>query len=144
MSVGKRLKEERNRLGLSQTAMAVACGAAGKRTQIMFEQDDHVPNGTYFIAADEIGVDVTYVLVGRRSLLDEADTELLDAWRGASLSARAAAMNLLSGTQSRVSEKAPRTSFTNVSIGQQISGDVDLRNQKISVKAPKPARKTAK
>ncbi len=143
MSVGTRLKEERKRLGLSQEAMAVACGA-GKRTQILFEQDAHVPGGTYFIAADELGVDVTYVLAGRRSRLDDADTELLDAWRGASLSARVAAMNLLSGTEPRASEKAPRTSFTNTSIGQQISGDVDLRNQKITVKAPKPARRTAK
>lgn len=143
MSVGTRLKEERKRLGLSQEAMAVACGA-GKRTQILFEQDAHVPGGSYFIAADELGVDVSYVLAGRRSQLDEADTELLDAWRKASLSARAAAMNLLSGAEPRVSEKAPRTSFTNTSIGQQISGDVDLRNQKVTVKAPRAARKTAR
>lgn len=143
MSVGTRLKEERKRLGLSQEAMAVACGA-GKRTQILFEQDAHVPGGSYFIAAHQLGVDLTYVLVGRRSQLDEADAELLDAWRNASLSSRAAAMNLLSGAEPRLSEKAPRTSFTNTSIGQQISGDVDLRNQKITVKAPKPARKAVK
>ena len=84
MSVGIRLKEERKRLGLTQEAMGLACGVA-KRTQILFEQDAHLPGGAYFVAADELGVDVTYVLVGRRERLAEADADLLDAWRSGSV-----------------------------------------------------------
>ena len=136
MSLGIRLKEERKRLGLTQEAMGLACGVS-KRTQILFEQDAHVPGGAYFVAADELGMDVTYVLVGRRVRLDEADADLLDAWRTASASARAAVMAALRGVTAATTATAPRTSFENTSIGQQISGDVDLRGQTVLVKAPK-------
>ncbi|HGM5507612.1 TPA: XRE family transcriptional regulator [Stenotrophomonas maltophilia] len=127
---------------MSQEAMGLACGVA-KRTQILFEQDAHLPGGAYFVAADEIGVDVTYVLVGRRDRLAEADADLLDAWRKASPSARAAALAALGGS-APATAPAPRTSFENTSIGQQISGDVDLRGQKIVVKAPKGSKKPSR
>ncbi|WP_235643073.1 helix-turn-helix domain-containing protein [Stenotrophomonas maltophilia] len=143
MSVGIRLKEERKRLGLTQEAMGLACGVA-KRTQILFEQDAHLPGGAYFVAADELGVDVTYVLVGRRERLAEADADLLDAWRTASPSARAAVMAALRGVTPAATTAAPRTSFENTSIGQQISGDVDLRGQKVVVKAPRGFKKAAR
>lgn len=143
MSVGIRLKEERKRLSLTQEAMGLACGVA-KRTQILFEKDAHLPGGAYFIAADELGVDVTYVLVGRRDRLAEADADLLDAWRSASVSARAALMAALRGVTPAPTAAAPRTSFENTSIGQQISGDVDLRGQKVVVKAPKGSKKAAR
>jgi len=44
VTVGIRLKKERNRLGLTQTAFAAACEVS-KRSQIQFEQDEHVPGG---------------------------------------------------------------------------------------------------
>ncbi|HHA2639008.1 TPA: helix-turn-helix domain-containing protein [Stenotrophomonas maltophilia] len=143
MSVGIRLKEERKRLGLTQEAMGLACGVA-KRTQILFEQDAHLPGGAYFVAADELGVDVTYVLVGRRDRLAEPDADLLDAWRTASPSARAAVMAALRGVTPAATAATARTSFENTSIGQQISGDVDLRGQKIVVKSPKGSKKAAR
>ncbi|HGM5448253.1 TPA: helix-turn-helix domain-containing protein [Stenotrophomonas maltophilia] len=142
MSVGNRLKEERKRLGMTQEAMGLACGVA-KRTQILFEQDAHLPGGAYFVAADELGMDVVYVLVGRRDRLSESDTDLLDAWRNASVSARAAALAALGGN-APATAAAPRTSFENTSIGQQISGDVDLRGQKIVVKPPKASKKPSR
>lgn len=142
MSVGNRLKEERKRLGLTQEAIGLACGVA-KRTQILFEQDAHVPGGAYFAAADELGMDVAYVLVGRRDRLSEADADLLDAWRNASPSARIAAMAALTGAVPAGAGSAPRTTFQNATIGQQISGEADLRAQKIVVKAPKGSKKTA-
>ncbi len=123
--------------------MGLACGVA-KRTQILFEQDAHLPGGAYFVAADELGVDVTYVLVGRRERLAEPDADLLDAWRSASASARAAVMAALRGVAPASTTSAPRTSFENTSIGLQISGDVDLRGQKIVVKAPKGSKKAAR
>lgn len=142
MSVGNRLKEERKRLGMTQEAMGLACGVA-KRTQILFEQDAHLPGGAYFVAADELGVDVAYVLVGRRDRLSESDADLLDAWRNASISARAAALAALGGAVPAAAA-APRTAFENTSIGQQISGDVDLSGQKVVVKAPKGSKKPSR
>ncbi|MCU1064324.1 XRE family transcriptional regulator [Stenotrophomonas maltophilia] len=122
--------------------MGLACGVA-KRTQILFEQDAHLPGGAYFVSADELGVDVTYVLVGRRDRLAEADADLLNAWRNASASARSAVMAALCGV-TPAAAAAPRTSFENTSIGQQISGDVDLRGQKVVVKSPKGSKKAAR
>ena len=143
MSVGNRLKEERKRLGLTQEAIGLACGVT-KRSQILFEKDEHLPGGAYLAAADELGVDLTYVLVGRRERLAEADADLLDAWRSASASARAAVLATLRGVTPAATAAAPRTSFENTSIGQQISGDVDLRGQKVVVKAPKGSKKLAR
>ncbi|HDS1532830.1 XRE family transcriptional regulator [Stenotrophomonas maltophilia] len=127
---------------MTQEAMGLACGVA-KRTQILFEQDAHLPGGAYFVAADELGMDVVYVLVGRRDRLSESDADLLDAWRNASVSARAAALAALGGAVPAATA-APRTTFENTSIGQQISGDVDLRGQKVVVKAPKASKKPSR
>lgn len=143
MSVGIRLKEERKRLGLTQEAMGLACGVT-KRAQNLFEQGAHLPGGAYFVAVDELGMDVTYVLVGRRDCLAEGDADLLDAWRAASPSARAAVMAALRGVTPATTAAAPRTSFENTSIGQQISGDVDLRGQKIVVKPAKASKKPSR
>lgn len=139
MSVGIRLKEERKRLGLTQEALGLACGVA-KRTQILFEQDAHLPGGAYFVEADRLDVDVAYVLVGRRDRLSEADADLLDAWGSASPSARVAAMTALTGS---APSAVLRTVFQNATIGQQVSGDADLRGQKVVVKAPKASKKAS-
>ena len=59
--------EERERLGLSQAAFYKACGVT-KKAQYNFENDHNLPGGAYLIAADKLGVDVLYVLTGRRSV----------------------------------------------------------------------------
>ena len=64
-SVGSRLKDERERLGMSQIAFRKACGV-GKTAQHYFETDQQLPGGAYLIAADNLGVDILYVLLGRR------------------------------------------------------------------------------
>jgi len=75
-------------------------------------------------------------LVGKHERLAPADTELLDAWRAAPAPARAAAMTALTGGVSHANTlgAAPRTQFDNTTIGQQFSGDADLRGQKLVVK----------
>jgi len=143
VSVGTRLKEERKRLGHTQEAMALACGVA-KRTQILFEQDAHLPGGAYFAAADELGMDTVYVLVGRRERLSPADADLLDAWRAAAPAARAAAIATLSGAVPHATTLAPKTQFNDATIGQQFSGDVDLRNQALVVKPSGTKKKAAR
>lgn len=66
MSVGIRLKEERARLGLSQSVLAQAGGVA-RSSQAYFEADTHLPGGAYLIAIDKLGIDVLYVLTGQRA-----------------------------------------------------------------------------
>jgi len=133
--VGDRLKEERNRLRVSQEAMGAACGVT-KRTQIHYEKDEVGASAAYLALAHELGIDVAYVLVGKHERLAPADSELLDAWRAAPAPARAAAMMALTGSVSHAStlDAVPRTQFNDISIGQQFSGDVDLRVQKLVVK----------
>jgi len=99
--------------------------------------------GAYLQGADELGADVIYVLTRRRERLSEADAELLSLWRSASAQARAAAIGTLSGAHN-ASDGTAKTTFYNATIGQQISGSLDLREQKIIVKPVKGTRKTAR
>lgn len=142
MSVGLRLKEERKRLGLTQEAMGVACGVT-KRTQIFYETDSVGASAAYLAAAHELGADVAYLLTGKRERLSPEDRELLDTWRAAKPAARAAAIASLakSAAQGSAAAAAPRTQFNDATIGQQFSGDVDLRGQKIVVKPAKGSKK---
>lgn len=110
MSVGLRLKEERKRLGLTQEAMGVACGVT-KRTQIFYEMDSVGASAAYLTAAYELGVDVVYLLTGTRERLAAADADLLDAWRSASPSARAAVMAALRGVALAVGHKRASNLF---------------------------------
>lgn len=142
MTVGIRLKEERKRLGLTQSAMAIACGVS-KRTQIFYEGDSVGASAAYLTAAHELGADIVYLLTGERQRLSEGDADVLDAWRKATPQARVAALSVLAGTAPEA-DVAARTVFSNASIGQQFSGDVDLRGQQVVVKSPKPAKKPAK
>lgn len=63
---GKRLKEERERLGISQADFANACGV-GRTAQFNYEIGKRNPSGKYLHAAGELGVDTGYVLFGERS-----------------------------------------------------------------------------
>ncbi|WP_306169273.1 S24 family peptidase [Halomonas sp. MMSF_3323] len=67
MTIGERLKEERERLALSQTALA-AIGGVGKTTQINYEKGLRNPDSAYLTAVAEQGVDLLYVLKGSRSV----------------------------------------------------------------------------
>lgn len=66
MSIGERLREERERIGLSQTALA-QIGGVGKTTQIKYEKGASSPDSAYLSAVSDEGVDVFYVLKGQRS-----------------------------------------------------------------------------
>jgi transcriptional regulator with XRE-family HTH domain len=60
------LKEERARLAKSQTDFAALAGGT-KSTQISWEKDATAPNATALAAMAKFGVDVLYVLTGKRS-----------------------------------------------------------------------------
>nr|WP_152662880.1 S24 family peptidase [Halomonas sp. HG01] len=54
---------------MSQTQLA-ALGGVGKMSQINYEKDARSPNGAYFSALDEAGVDIQYVITGRKTGVD--------------------------------------------------------------------------
>lgn len=66
-AVGQRLKQERERLGHSQTAMAEFAGVT-KKSQIRYESGESSPTAEYLAAASNAGADVAYILSGIRSV----------------------------------------------------------------------------
>lgn len=65
MSIGNRIKEERERLNLSQTSFG-DIGAMGKTTVQAWERGTASPNAAFLELAATFGVDVYYVITGNR------------------------------------------------------------------------------
>lgn len=66
-TLGSRLREERKRLGLLQPAFA-EIGGVKRVTQHLYEQNERVPDANYLLRMHEHGVDILYVLLGRRQM----------------------------------------------------------------------------
>lgn len=66
MTIHERLKEERLRLGHTQTSFAALCGAT-KQSQINWEQGVAQPNAGVLAEYAQAGADVLYILTGQRS-----------------------------------------------------------------------------
>jgi transcriptional regulator with XRE-family HTH domain len=66
MTFGTRLKEERKRLGLKQAEFATLVGTDVPK-QSLYENDHRALRAAYLSRAAAAGVDVFYVLTGRRS-----------------------------------------------------------------------------
>lgn len=64
--IGLRIKEERERLSLTQQGVADSIGVA-KRTFIDWEKDRTSPTAVQLSALSQIGMDVLYVVTGQRS-----------------------------------------------------------------------------
>lgn len=69
-TIGLRLKKERVRLGFPQEKFAELCGVK-KGSQINYEQDKRKPDTHYLVKADALGVDIPYVLTGKKKTIDE-------------------------------------------------------------------------
>jgi transcriptional regulator with XRE-family HTH domain len=63
---GERLKEERERLTLNQTAFG-GLGGVQKQAQIKYEKNERQPDAAYLVAIASVGVDVLYLLTGMRN-----------------------------------------------------------------------------
>lgn len=81
-SVGKRLKEERLRLRLSQETLGEA-GGVGKNAQIKYEKDERAPDTHYLVGINAAGVDVLYVVCGVRSINTASSPAEFDVLRQA-------------------------------------------------------------
>lgn len=85
MGIGDRLKEERQRLGLNQSDFAAFAGVA-KNSQLNYEKGERSPDAGYLAAIAEKGVDVLYVVTGKRTpaaadAISEAEADLLEHFR---------------------------------------------------------------
>ncbi|EOZ0908354.1 helix-turn-helix domain-containing protein [Klebsiella quasipneumoniae] len=100
-SIGIRLREERERLGLSQAAMGEVAGIR-KQTQLKYEKGDSSPDAAYLAALSRFGLDVLYVVLGVRSTasLTKDEDELLASYRAAPIAVKAAALAALTAGNS--------------------------------------------
>lgn len=89
--IGNRLREERERLGLTQPVFAELAGAK-KRTLIDWEKDVSSPTAVQLAQLSAAGADVLYILTGQRSSAqpahDAAEQVLLDSYRRCGSQAR--------------------------------------------------------
>lgn len=102
MGIGRRLREERERLSLSQELMGDAAGVR-KQAQLKYEKGERHPDAAYLERLATIGVDVLYVLTGER-IADlpkglSADEQLLvESYRALPVAKRKAVLaDLLTG-----------------------------------------------
>ncbi len=72
MSFGTRLRQERTTLGLTQPAFA-ELGGVKRVSQHLYEQDVRVPDVNYLLRLPAHGVDIGFLLSGKRSLTSAAE-----------------------------------------------------------------------
>lgn len=84
MAIGQRLKEERERIGLSQEQLGII-GGVKKLAQFRYENGETYPNAQYLAEVVKIGIDVNYVLFGTRAnnALTAEEEQLLATFRAA-------------------------------------------------------------
>ena len=96
-----RLREERERLALSQQVLAEKCGVTA-RSQRNYESGERNPDSAYLAAIAAAGADVLYVLTGERDgpapvTLSAEEETMLAYFREASKEVRRAALGALLG-----------------------------------------------
>lgn len=104
---GQRLKEERERIGLSQADFGALAGVS-KVSQINYEKDVRSPDAKYLCALHENEVDTCYLLSGVRaangpSLANELSA-LSDAWEAIDLALAEAKKTLPSEKKRKAAE----------------------------------------
>lgn len=84
-SLGSRLREERQRLCLSQKDFS-GLGGVQVNAQGKYESDQRIPNARYLTAISAKGIDVLYVVTGDRTplsiaCLDPQEQDILRSYR---------------------------------------------------------------
>lgn len=99
-SIGRRLKEERKRLGYNQTDFA-SQGGVQKNAQSNYESDVRQPDAGYLAAIAAVGVDIAYVVTGSRSgaALSAEENALLGGYRKLDARGRVGVLALMDGLQ---------------------------------------------
>ncbi|MGK0684483.1 helix-turn-helix domain-containing protein [Serratia marcescens] len=92
-TLGERLREERDRLGLNQTDFAKLADHS-RSAQAAYERNEKIPGGSYLSALAVIGIDVMYILTGNKTpktVIDEVSMEerkLIENYRAMDEAAR--------------------------------------------------------
>ncbi|MGY6037927.1 helix-turn-helix domain-containing protein [Aeromonas sp. AE23HZ002T15] len=129
-----RLREERERLGLTQAAFG-AIGGVQKQAQFKYEKGERFPDAGYLMELSKVGVDTQYLLRGAHSTekLTPDEDQLLTLFRAAPLSVKAAAMAGLAAGGATVAGNVTNTNSGdgaqlnfNGPVGTAFSGDATI------------------
>ncbi|UML92126.1 helix-turn-helix domain-containing protein [Shewanella xiamenensis] len=94
--IGTRLRDERIRLGLSQTEFGTY-GGVRKNTQSKYESNERAPDALYLANVAKHGVDVQYVITGvKKAEADDDVSQLLAGWTSLADSQKKLILDLLS------------------------------------------------
>lgn len=123
VSIGMRLREERQRLDVNQTQLG-ECGGVTKKTQMLYEAGERFPDATYLAAIAKAGADIQYIVIGVHSdaALTPDERELLALYRAAPLAGKMAAAGALQGAMNANQPKAKQVFHGDV--GQVVEGGV--------------------
>lgn len=137
MTVGDRLREERERLKLSQPNFAAITGTT-KQTLFSWESGKTAPDALQLAAMAAAGADVLYILTGQRSqgaaevdLLPADERVLVDAYRRCNPDAK---RNLIQ-TAALLSAGMGATPVRKASSGQSAVGDGNIQIGTVGAKA---------
>lgn len=125
-SIGERLREERERLGFSQTALG-AIGGVQKQAQLKYEKGERFPDATYLDAAAKVGADVQYIITGVRSsaALSADEQELVTLFRAAPLAVKASTVaGLKAGAEAQQAAQAPHYEGSHMVFHQGPTGTI--------------------
>lgn len=75
MSIGERIRAERERLGHSQDQWA-STADIHRNTQAKYERGEGAPDANYLAAIEEIGADIYYIVTGEKSVYVRAGEAL--------------------------------------------------------------------
>ncbi|MBP2856578.1 helix-turn-helix transcriptional regulator [Dickeya oryzae] len=126
LDIGERLREERERLNLSQLALG-EIGGVKKLAQLKYEKGERSPDADYLNAIAKVGVDIQYVVTNVRatSALTSEEQQLLSSYRAAPLAVKAAALAALTAGSS-----ASAGSINVTGSGQRVAGRDYHENKK--------------
>lgn len=124
ISIGERLREEREALGKTQGEFAAVAGAANvpgatRQSQAKYEKGLAAPSAAYMAAIAATGADVLYILTGKRGgvVLDAGERQLLTLFKDASKEVRHAALGALLGAKAGATQTARDVTMSNTAAG---------------------------
>jgi transcriptional regulator with XRE-family HTH domain len=126
MSLGERLRQERERLGLSQPKFA-AIASTSKQTLFSWESGKTAPDGFQLAALRAAGVDISYVVAGEHqgSGLGEPAVHraVLDAIDLLSLEKKVDAQQLAKAVVKLCAKSAPSPALSQAQYSQVVNGN---------------------